>query len=261
MKYIQYLIVFLAFAFLFSCSPKRNLVYFSDLSDTTAYTSQILNDIEPKIRVDDILGISVSTLNIESNALFNQGVASTLSTDNLGNLRNTNNDGYLVDKNGYINYPVIGKIHVAGLSKEAAITVMTNKIAEHVKDPIVNIRFLNFRISVIGEVLRPGSFIVPNEKINVLEGLGLAGDMTAFGRRENVLIIREVEGKRTMARLNLNEQSALNSPFFYLQQNDVVYVEPDKYKERSTRDSYKVVSLILSGLSVISILATRIRWN
>lgn len=260
MKYIQFLIVFLAFSLLFSCSPKGNLVYFSDLSDTTAYTSQILNDIEPKIRVDDILGITVSTLNIESNALFNQGVTGTLSTDYMGNIKGTNSDGYLVDKNGYINYPVIGKIHVAGLTKEAATTVMRSKIAESVKDPIVNIRFLNFRISVIGEVLRPGSFIVPNEKINILEALGLAGDMTPFGRRENVLIIREVEGKRTMARLNLNEQTALNSPFFYLQQNDVVYVEPDKYKDRAKIDNYKIFSLILTGLSVLTLAATRFNW-
>lgn len=262
MKYLSSLFLFVALSlFLFSCSPKRNLVYFSDLSDSTAYTSQILNNIEPKIREGDILGITVNTLNVESNQLFNQGVVSTLSSDNLIQNRNLMTpDGYLVDDEGNINYPVIGKIHLAGLDKEAARKLMATKILQYVKDPIINIRFLNFRVTVIGEVNRPGSFIMPNERVNILEALGLAGDMTAYGRRENVLVIRELEGKRTMVRLNLNEQHSLSSPYFYLQQNDIIYVEPHTLKERTTSDQLRIVSVILSAASILAIIATRVNW-
>jgi len=263
MKKYSYLpFVFTFIVFLASCSPKRNLVYFSDLNDSTAYTAQILNDIDPKVKADDILGITVSTLNMESNNLFNQGVIIP-STDSRGATLPSymaNTEGYLVDKEGYINFPVIGKIHLGGLTREQARQAMVNKLLESVKNPIVNVRFLNFRITVMGEVNRPGTFIVPNEKVNVLEGLGLAGDMTAYGRRENVLVIRETDGKRTMARLDMNKQDVLNSPYFYLQQNDVVYVVPHILKEKSTNDNFKIISVVLSAASVIAIIATRVKF-
>jgi len=150
------------------------------------------------------------------------------------------NEGYLVDKSGYINFPVIGKVMLAGLTKEEAIEKMMNEIKAHVKNPIVNIRFLNFKVTVIGEVNTPSSFQVSSEKINVLEALGLAGDMTQFGNRTNVLIIREKDGLRTTARLNLNNKDVLNSPYFYLQQNDIIYVEPEhRVKVAQTTPSYR----------------------
>lgn len=235
-----------------SCSPKRNLVYFSDLKDNSAYTSQILNDIDPKIKVDDILNITVSTLSLESNALFNQGV---LPTSNVAGAITpvANTEGYLVDKEGNINFPVLGKVHLAGLTREEARQEMVDKLLKNVKDPIVNIRVMNFQITVMGEVAHPSTFVVPSEKINVLEGLAMAGDMTPFGRRENVLVIRELNGKRTMVRLNLNEQNSLNSPYFYLQQNDIVYVEPSALKEKMTkRDNVRYLAVAVSALSLFA---------
>lgn len=244
--------LFLCFIVLLaSCSPKRNLVYFSDLNDNSAYTSQILNDIDPKIKVDDILNITVNTLSMESNSLYNQGILATSGTGGAQGGSTLSTEGYLVDKDGNINFPVLGIIHLAGLTRGEARELMTTKLLKDVKNPIVNVRIMNFTISVIGEVNRPGSFSVPNEKINVLEGLGLAGDMTPYGRRENVLVIREVGGKRTMVRLNLNDQDALNSPYFYLQQNDIVYVEPSVLKEKITnRDPFRYVSVITSIASL-----------
>ena len=143
------------------------------------------------------------------------------------------NEGYQVDKNGEINFPVMGKVKLADLTMEQATEKMTTQIKQYVKNPIVNIRFMNFKVTVIGEVNRPASFTIPSERINILEALGLAGDMTTFGRRENVLILREKNGVRTTARINLNNKEVLNSPFFYLQQNDIVYVEPDNREKLS----------------------------
>lgn len=206
-----------------SCS-RQNLVYFSDMANTEPSTP-VKNYMSPKIQPDDILSISVSSLSPESNVLFNNVLLPTTGNTNI--IAEKINEGYLVDKNGFINFPVIGKIALAGLTKEEATEKMTDVIKTQVKNPIVNVRFVNFKVTVIGEVAKPATFPVQTEKINVLEALGLAGDMTEYGRRENVLIIREKEGVRTTARLNLNAKSVFNSPYFYLQQNDIVYVEPN----------------------------------
>jgi polysaccharide export outer membrane protein len=219
-------ILVFVFATLAACTGNRNLVYFSDLPKTTDFTTPIRNYTAPKIQTDDILSISVSSLNPESNVLFNNVLLP--ATGNSTNvIADKINEGYLVDNEGMINFPVIAKVKLAGMTKEEATDRMTDLIKDHVKDPIVNIRFINFKVTVIGEVFKPSTFTIPTEKINVLEALGLAGDMTAFGRRENVLIIREKNGVRSTSRLNLNNKDILNSPYFYLQQNDIVYVEPD----------------------------------
>ncbi len=222
---VKYSLFFFAVIIVTSSCTNRNLVYFSDLPATTDYSTPIKNYSPPKIQVDDILSISVSSLNPESNVLFNNVLLPQTGSSNV--IADKINEGYLVDESGSINFPVIGKIVLKGLTKEQATEKMTNLIKDHVKNPIVNIRFVNFKVTVIGEVNQPSTFITATEKINILEALGLAGDMTAFGKRENVLVIREKDGQRTTTRVNLNNKDVLNSPFFYLQQNDIVYVEPD----------------------------------
>jgi polysaccharide export outer membrane protein len=228
-------IIGLCLLVVFSSCSKRNLVYFSDLPENTDFKTPIKNYSAPKIQADDILSITVSSLNPESNVLFNNILLPTASSyANAQVIASNIDEGYLVDKNGSINFPVIGKINLAGLTKEEATEKMTGLIKEHVKNPIVNIRYLNFKVTVIGEVAKPASFTVATEKVNVLEALGLAGDMTEFGRRENVLIIREKDGVRSTARINLNNKDVLSSPYFYLQQNDVVYVEPNNKVKNAT---------------------------
>lgn len=209
-----------------SCS-NRNLVYFSDLPASSSYEVPVKNYMHPKIQPDDILSITVSSLNPESNVLFNNVILPQTTGGTANVIANKVNEGYLVDKDGSINFPVIGKVLLAGLTKEEAVEKMTNEVKAHVKNPIVNVRFVNFKVTVVGEVNLPSTFTVATEKINVIEALGLAGDMTAYGKRENVLIIREKEGVRSATRINLNNKDVLNSPYFYLQQNDIVYVEPD----------------------------------
>ncbi|MGV8878200.1 MAG: polysaccharide biosynthesis/export family protein [Sphingobacteriaceae bacterium] len=239
----------------FSCAPKRDLVYFSDLGTTSDFNATISNNAEPKIQSGDILGITVSSLNPESNALFNVGQANIKSQ-----VSSANSDGYQISKFGEINFPIVGKLKLAGFTRDQAIEALTLEIEKYIKNPIVNLRFLNFKITVVGEVNRPSSFTVPNEKINLIEALGLAGDMTVYGKRENVLIIREENGSRSMARVNLNDKQVLNSPYFYLKQNDMVYVEPVKEKAALTSTSNRAIPIIVGITSIIAIILSRFKF-
>ncbi len=237
-----------------SCGTSRNLVYFSDLKTNTEAQTLIENDIATRIQQKDLISISVSSLDPESNVLFNSGVLLPAGSPSSAIAADKVNEGYLVNKEGEINFPVIGKISLLGLTVEEATDKMTSLLKSHVKNPIVNIRFLNFRVTVIGEVNNPSTFVVSNESINIMEALGLAGDMTTFGRRENVLIIREEGGIRTTTRINLNDKEVLNSPYFYLQQNDIVYVEPhNRSKVAQTSASNRFIPIVVSAISAFAI--------
>ena len=252
------LFYFLVFCFVVSCGPSRNLVYFSDLNENAEQSAKILNLPDTKIQPDDILSISVSTLNPESNALFNSGILLPTVTT-LNNPTSTLvKEGYLVDKNGFISFPVLGQVKLGGLSKEEATRKMVTELKRYIKgEPLVNIRFLNFKVTVIGEVNNPSTLTISSDKINILEALGMAGDMTPYGKRENVLIIREKEGKRNITRINLNNKEALNSPYFYLQQNDVVYVEPSKAKALAASTNRAYLPIITAATSLITIVIVR----
>lgn len=253
---------FLCITFFTACSPARNLVYFSDLKDNTDQKTRISNVVEPKIQPNDLLSITVSTISPESNALFNNGPmqpVNTLGTSVSTTGNNNFREGYLVDNAGMINFPVIGQIKLGGLTKEEATKKIVNEVKRQVKgEPIVNLRFLNFKVTVLGEVTRPASITVPTEKINVLEALSMAGDMTQYGKRDNVLIIREKDGARSLSRINLNSKEALNSPYFYLQQNDIIYVEPDKIKALQTGKGNFYFAKILAAASALVLLAYRL---
>src|SRR5690606_28251214 len=185
------LLVLVAFVILFaSCTQKRNLVYFNDINDTTSFQKAITRVHEPEIQKGDILSITVSSLDPTSNAMFNtgaiiQGSSSQLSSSNAAGSTNLGKEGYLVGNDGMINFPIVGKISLEDLTLTEAHVRMREELIKYVKDPIVNLRYLNFKVTVIGEVNRPSTFTVDNDRINVLEALGLAGDMTAFGKREN----------------------------------------------------------------------------
>ena len=247
-----------------SCATNRKLTYFGNLDSKSDYKTEIKNKIEPKIQVDDLLGITVSSLSAESNTLYNNGTitapVATIASSASSPAAVRNGEGYLVDKSGEVNFPVLGKLKLAGLTREEAAEKLTDEIKKTVKNPTVNVRFLNFKITVIGEVNRPATFTVPTEKITVLEALGLAGDMTAYGRRENVLLIREKDGIRSAIRVDFTNKDLLSSPYFYLQQNDVVYVEPVKAKglQGSASSFYlPIVSVAVSLVSVLVFALTR----
>lgn len=233
-----------------ACAPQRDLVYFSDMSKKGSGNDIEINSIEPRIQSSDLLNITVNSPSAESNVLF----AANYNTP-AGN-GNYELAGYRVNKNGNINFPVLGDVKMEGFTIEQAQQELTRELKKYVKNPIVNIQFLNFKVTVIGEVNNPSTFTVTNDKITLLEALGMAGDMTAYGKRENVLIIRENNAKRTMVRMNLNKKEILSSPYFYLKQNDVVYVEPDKAKSMEYSRNNRLMPLVVATISAVAVIAT-----
>jgi polysaccharide export outer membrane protein len=233
-------------------------VYFSNLENKAEYIEKVMNRPESRVQPDDLLNITVTSLNPEAIALFNGGSSTTEGTTGSA----PSAEGFLVDKEGMIDYPVLGRVKVGDLTKAEAKAKLESELKRYLKEPIVRIRYLNYKITVVGEVNSPSTFTVPSEKINIIEALGMAGDMTVYGKRENVLIIREEGGLRKVVRLNLNSKDVLNSPYFYLQQNDMVYVEPDKAKAAGTSLTRSNVSfalsLILSAASLITIVLTNL---
>ena len=240
--------VFFLLLFCFSCRPSRSLVYFKDLKESENYRTTVTNAEALRFQPGDLLNIRVSSLNQESDELFNQGSKQSAGSISLNGTPLDN--GYLVDSAGYANFPVVGKVKLGGLTNEEATARMIAAVSKYVKSPLVSIRLLNFSITVIGEVNRPSTFQVPSGRINILEALGLAGDMTPYGRRENVLLVRERNHVRSTTRLNLNNKEILNSPYFYLQQNDVVYVAPDRLKEVQASTNTRTVTIVTIAASL-----------
>ncbi len=164
---------------------------------------------------------------------------------------------YTVDDNGNVTLPLLGKVHIEGLTRLEAISKLREELGQYIKDPGVNINFVNFRISVLGEVAKPGSFIIPTERVTVLDALGMAGDMTIRGVRKNVTLIREVDGKKSVHQLDLTKRSTLNSPYYYLAQNDVLYVEPNKAQINNSQlgaNTNIIISIASLLITVISVL-------
>ncbi len=197
-------------------------------------------------RKNDILDIQISSLNKAASEDFNQ--------DQEGK----ENVGYLVGPDGDIHMPILGNIHAAGLTKTQLKEKITKSILEKalLLDPIVDIRYMNFEVTVLGEVAKPAVIQIPSEQVSIPKALGLAGDLTIYGRRENVMLIREEKGVRKTTRINLNSVETLNSPFYYLKPNDIIYVEPNKSKIASTDRALILLPLILSTLSIVLIVIT-----
>ena len=245
-----------------SCSTNKRIVYFSDLQDTSSAKS--INQqpyIEPHIQSDDILSITIQTIDPLNSANVNQlttmpVAGANLTTPNSGAMQVS---GFLVDKDGFIELPMLGKIKLLGLTTMEARETVRQKAAVYFKEPTVQVRYANFKITVLGEVAKPAPYILPNEKVSILDALGLAGDLTVFGKRENVLLIRENKGKKEFYRFNLNSSESFKSPAFYLQQNDIVYVEGNKAKAATLNAARtQTFALVGSVMSVLILLLTRI---
>lgn len=239
---------------LFSCS-QRNITYFSDL--TTEGEAVIPNsstaDLEPiRIQKEDELEIKVTTLNPESNMLFNYGVISGGDQVSVEAIGSYNMAKYIVDSEGNIDFPILGKVTLVKLTREEAKRKLTDLLSKLVTDPRVELAISNFRITVLGEVNNPSTFTVESGKITILEALGLAGDMTVYGKRQNVLVIREQESGRKVIRVNMLEKATLNSKNYYLMQNDVVYVEAvnKKVKQADVNPTTIAIVSVLSSVAV-----------
>jgi len=233
-----------------SCVNTRDATYFNDLNDTSLLSLTIIS--ESVIQKNDILNISVSSLNAEASSIYNTPNNATGNTNNLA--------GYLVDGSGNIQFPVLGSIKAESLTKEQLKINITKTLLDKklLVDPIVSIRFQNFRVTVLGEVARPTVVSVPSEKISLLEALGFAGDLTIYAKRNNVLVIREENGKKIIKRINLNSNELFTSPYYYLKSNDIVYAEPNKAKIASVSRSQQWLPLVVSGLSLGIIVLDRL---
>ncbi|WP_454802291.1 polysaccharide biosynthesis/export family protein [Mucilaginibacter phyllosphaerae] len=215
-----------------SCASTKRIRYFQDLSESaTPSDLSIASYAEPHIQPDDILSININTVDAEATASINSRNGGFVNVGGAqpGNMAAAT--GYLVDKEGYVDVPILGKIKLAGLTTlQARETVRTKALAAF-KNPIVDVRFSNFKITVIGEVNRPAAYIIPNEQVTLLDAIGYAGDLTIYGKRENVLLIRKDSyGKSFTVKLDMTKKAMLSSPYFYLRQNDVIYVEPNRTK-------------------------------
>jgi polysaccharide biosynthesis/export protein len=241
-----------------ACVNTRSATYFNGVNDATLASATSIP--ESIIQKNDLLSVSISSLSAEASAIFNtQNTSGAMTTGT----NPTMVSGYLVSSDGTIQFPLLGNVKAEGLTKNQLKESIVKKILEKqlLKDPIVSIRFLNFRVTVLGEVKNPAVVSVPNEKISLLEAIGLAGDLTIYAKRDNVLIIREENGNTVTKRLNLNSNELLTSPYYYLKSNDVVYVEPNKAKVATSGSGQQWIPIVASGLTLAVIVIDRILQN
>ena len=225
MQQIKNLLFLLFLVTISSCVSRKNIVYFQN---DNIDQSKVTNSYKTVFKADDLLQITISAADLDAVKPFNL-TAVTYSTTSNRAVGTPQQQAYLIDNEGYVNFPVIGKIKLAGLSRTEAIDLLKNKLdPDYVKDPTINISISNFSITVLGAVARPGRFTIPNERITVLEALGLAGDLNIGALRENVKVHREENGTKKTYVLDLRSNSIFTSPAYYLQQNDIVYAEPNK---------------------------------
>src|SRR5690606_13047023 len=244
-------------ALLSSCVPSRHkgkFTYFNNLPKDTVYvTSNLQSQNDIRVKVNDVLSIKVSTRDDKSNILFNQGVlASSIEEKSGVSVDVLQTEGYRVDNKGNINFPVFGKINVLGKSLEEVEALISDSIATQVKNPIVNVKLMNPQVVVMGEVGGPGIIDLLGRKVTVLEAIGLAGDITETGRKDSVLIIRTNGNYKEYAYLNLNDINVTSSPYFYVQQDDVIVVKPNAAKERKASGGMTTFESSRFALSVVS---------
>lgn len=249
------LLFFLGFIVL-SCASRKDVVYYQDID--TFPNSKLDLDYEITIQPDDLLSIIVSADNPEVALPFNLPTIASPAPSRPDQVRSQETlQLYLVDHQGMINFPVIGKLKISGMTRTQVLELLKEKVGEYVKDPMITMRLTNFKVSIQGEVTMPGVYPVTTERITLIEALSMARDLTILGKRNNILIIREIDGVRTYNRVDITKSDFINSPFYYLAQNDVVYVEPNKNKVNgsavgpNTGVLISVTSLIITVITLI----------
>jgi polysaccharide export outer membrane protein len=236
-----------------SCASKKKIAYFQDVKEDLR-----MMNYEPILQTDDVLMIVISSVNPEVAAPYNLKTVILQSNSEIS-LAQERLQSYLIDQEGNIEFPVIGKVHLAGLTRTQGVELIKEKLNSHIKDPVVNLRILNYKISVLGEVNKPGVYPLQSERITLLEAISLAGDLSIYGKRTDVLVIREDEGVKTINKIDLTNSDFINSDFYYLNQNDVVYVEPNKTKVNSSIIGPNVAIGISAASLLVTILALTIR--
>jgi polysaccharide export outer membrane protein len=232
-----------------SCGSYKSIPYFQDLDHTAPTKEQVENFSPLTIQPADILAINVSSRNAESSAIFS--MANGSNSDNSSDRPAT---GYLVDQKGDIHLPLIGDLKAAGSTTSELRDKLNQLLLTYYKDPVVNVRVLNFKVAVYGDVLRPNIYPLQNERTTITQAISLAGDLNITAKRKNIILIREQDGKRNFIPIDLTSKKIFESPYFYLKNNDEIYVQPDRTKYATVDRGYRTASLVLSGLSIIAII-------
>ena len=251
-------IIFLFSLSFMSCNSTKKIKYFQDIPDSGAL--KIIKKaeyVEPTIQFDDILVIQIQTINAQSSSMVS--IPATPITPSLSSSVTAQQSGFLVDKDGFVEIPVLGKIKLVGLTTTQARELIKLTASKYFKDPTVILKYANFTVTVTGEVTKPGEYLMQSEKVSIIDALAMAGDLTIFAKRENVLLVREnADGTKTPYRINLKKSDVLSSPYYYLRQNDFIYVEPRKAKSDATDASQqKYITLAGSVISVLLVLLYR----
>ncbi len=234
-----------------ACHSAKQVAYFQNVTDSLNTVTYVQNSSydPPIIKTGDILNVDITNIDMSTGGQMTEATGEQQAGEK-------ENKGFMVDKAGYIEMPVYGRIKLSGLTTEEAKEVVRKSCLRFYKDPIVNIRIANFMITIIGQVQRPGNYLVTAEKINLIDALGLAGDLDIMGRRDNIMVMREENGKTVFTRVNLNSTDVFQSEYFYLQSGDKIYVEPLKAHARAGTTDQRTQSLLTISLSFISISVT-----
>jgi polysaccharide export outer membrane protein len=231
-----------------SCMTRKDISYFQDISDTLS-VQPITHGYEAVIQPGDMVSVHVTSLSQEASSFFN-----SLEEQTGRLVPNT----YLVDASGVIEMPLIGSVKISESTTQVAKFLIRNKLDKFLVDPTVRVRIQNFKVTVLGEVQKPGVYNIPDEKITLLEALGLAGDLTIFAKRNDVLLIRELNGDRKFIKVDLRSKEFFESEYYYLHSNDIVYVEPGKGKIASADSWYRILPIVFSGMTAVGVFIQRI---
>lgn len=255
----QIVFAFVALALLVSsCASTKDIAYFQNklVNQPEKVDRHAGIVVQPK----DMISIVVTTRNPELAPMFNLPVLSYQAGSELASMGGANQRlmGYVVDNDGYIDFPVLGKLYVAGMTRWELADMIKDRLVKdgYLTDAVVTVEFMNFKVSVMGEVTSPGTFTIEGDKVTILQALSLARDLTIFGRRDNVSVIREKDGQRTIYEVNLTDVDLFKSPAYYLQQNDIVYVQPNDIKARQSTTDDKTLRIASIGLSSGSLLVS-----
>jgi len=253
-------IVLIAVIFITSCTPYKDVPYFQDLKKDRIFKEKINNFSPLIIAPGDLLGIHVTSLNHDADAPFNYNLVTAGVSNATGIDRQEQESvvGNLVDTAGEIHMYMIGTVKVAGLTTSQISSVLEGKLSEYLRKPNVNVRIQNFKVSVMGDVLRPGVYGSKDERMTVTEAITLAGDLNTTGIRDSVLLIREIGGNREFVPLNLRSKKIFDSPYFYLKNNDIIYVQPNKDRVSLTDSGLVKASILISALSVLALILNKL---
>lgn len=255
MQRIKKIVLVFTLAILSSCVSKKEIVYFQNDQIEQA---KISNSFKTIFKPDDLLQITISALDLDAVKPFNLPAVAYATTTNRV-IGTPQQQTYLIDNEGYIDFPILGKLKIGGLTRPEVINLLRNKLdPEYIKNPTINIRIANFSVSILGDVKTPGTFTIPNERITILEAIGLAGDLNISGIRD-IEVIREEGSEKKVYKIDLRSNKIFTSPVYYLQQNDVVYVKPNKAKSQSASYNQNTGLFISIGSVLVALISVLTR--